>query len=171
MKFLVDFLENNTIEKTHIFSQLKCTVDEAKILQLLTRKFLQSQEDVIVAELLQELYGAEDYTYLEHFGEVKTLLELGWITHHSFTPLKISDMSQLELYNTPVALTSVFMKLLEVGSLEMTLPDIKPYADHLEYLQDQFFRIELYQKMSIIRHNGNEHSLGINRIQNKLALS
>lgn len=170
MKFLVDFLENKTIEKSHIFSQLKCTVEEAKILQLLTRKFLQSQEDVIVAELLQELYGAEDYTYLEHFGEVKTLLELGWITHHSFTPLKISDMSQLELYNTPVALTSVFMKLLEEGSLEMTLPDIKPYADHLEYLQDQFFRIELYQKMSIIRHNGNEHSLGINRIQNKLDL-
>jgi len=170
LKFLVDFLENKTIEKTHIFSQLKCTVEEAKILQLLTRKFLQSQEDVIVAELLQELYGADDYTYLEHFGEVKTLLELGWMTHHSFTPLKISELSHLELYNTPVALTSIFMKLLEEGSLEMTLPDIKPYADHLEYLQDQFFRIELYQKMSIIRHNGNEHSLGINRIQNKLDL-
>jgi len=170
LKYLVDFLENKTIEKTHIFSQLKCTVEEAKILQLLTRKFLQSQEDVIVAELLQELYGPDDYTYLEHFGEVKTLLELGWMTHHSFTPLKISELSHLELYNTPVALTSIFMKLLEEGSLEMTLPDIKPYADHLEYLQDQFFRIELYQKMSIIRHNGNEHSLGINRIQNKLDL-
>jgi SpoVK/Ycf46/Vps4 family AAA+-type ATPase len=170
LKYLIDFLENKTIEKTHIFSQLKCTVDEAKILQLLTRKFLQSQEDVIVAELLQELYGADDYTYLEHFGEVKTLLELGWITHHSFVPLKISELSHLELYNTPVAVTSIFMKLLEEGSLEMTLPDIKPYADHLEYLQDQFFRIELYQKMSIIRHNGNEHSLGINRIQNKLDL-
>jgi len=170
LKYLIDFLENTAIEQTHVFSQLKCTVEEAKILQLLTRKFLQSQEDVIVAELLQELYGADDYSYLEHFGEVKTLLELGWITHHSFTPIKISDMSHLELYNTPVALTSVFMKLLEDGSLEMTLPDIKPYADHLEYLQDQFFRIELYQKMSIIRHNGNEHSLGINRIQNKLDL-
>jgi len=170
LKYLVDFLDNKTIEETHIFSQLKCTVEEAKILQLLTRKFLQSQEDVIVAELLQELYGADDYTYLSHFGEVKTLLELGWMTHHSFTPLKISELSHLELYNTPVALTSIFMKLLEEGSLEMTLPDIKPYADHLEYLQDQFFRIELYQKMSIIRHNGNEHSLGINRIQNKLDL-
>ncbi|MBD3809407.1 MAG: AAA family ATPase [Sulfuricurvum sp.] len=170
MKYLVDFLENKTIEKTHIFSQLKCTIDEARILRHLTRKFLQSQEDVVVAELLQELYGTDDYAYLDHFGEVKTLLELGWITHHSFTPLKISELSHLELYNTPVALTSVFMKLLEEGSLEMTLPDIKPYADHLEYLQDQFFRIELYQKMSIIRHNGNEHSLGVNRIQNKLDL-
>lgn len=170
MKYLIDFLENKSIEKSEIFSQLKCTVDEGKVLQLLTRKFLQSQEDVVVAELLQELYGPDDYSYLSHFGEVKTLLELGWITHHSFTPIKMSELSQLELFNTPIALTTIFMKLLEEGSLEMTLPEIKPYADHLEYLQDQFFRIELYQKMSIIRNNGNEHSLGINRIQTKLDL-
>jgi SpoVK/Ycf46/Vps4 family AAA+-type ATPase len=170
LKYLIDFLENPSIEQSEIFSQLKCTVEEGKVLQLLTRKFLQSQEDVVVAELLQELYGPDDYSYLSHFGEVKTLLELGWITHHSFTPIKMSELSQLELFNTPVALTTIFMKLLEEGSLEMTLPEIKPYADHLEYLQDQFFRIELYQKMSIIRNNGNEHSLGINRIQSKLDL-
>jgi SpoVK/Ycf46/Vps4 family AAA+-type ATPase len=170
LKYLIDFLENKSIEKSEIFAQLKCTVDEGKVLQLLTRKFLQSQEDVVVSELLQELYGPDDYSYLSHFGEVKTLLELGWITHHSFTPIKMSELSQLELFNTPIALTTIFMKLLEEGSLEMTLPEIKPYADHLEYLQDQFFRIELYQKMSIIRNNGNEHSLGINRIQTKLDL-
>jgi len=170
LKYLIDFLENPSIEQSEIFAQLKCTVEEGKVLQLLTRKFLQSQEDVVVAELLQELYGPDDYSYLSHFGEVKTLLELGWITHHSFTPIKMSELSQLELFNTPIALTTIFMKLLEEGSLEMTLPEIKPYADHLEYLQDQFFRIELYQKMSIIRNNGNEHSLGINRIQSKLDL-
>ncbi|MEW5831571.1 MAG: ATP-binding protein [Campylobacterota bacterium] len=170
MKYLIDFLENPVIEQSHIFQHLKCSADEAKILRLLTRKFLQGQEDVVVAELLQEIYGAQDYSFLSRFGEVKTLMELGWLTHHSFTPIKISELSQLELYNTPVALTPVFMKLIEEGSLEMTLPDIKPYADHLEYLQDQFFRIELYQKMSIIRHNGNEHSLGIHRIQKKLEL-
>lgn len=170
MKYLIDFLETNAIEKSHIFAQLKCTIEEAKVLQLLTRKFLQSQEDVAVCELLQELYGADNYDYLSHFGEVKTLLELGWVIHHSFTPIKISELTQLELFNTPVALTSLFMKLLEDGSLEMTLPEIKPYADHLEYLQDQFFRIELYQKMSIVRHGGNDHSVGVNRIQNKLDL-
>jgi len=170
LKYLIDFLENETIENSHIFAQLKCTVAEAKILQLLARKFLQSQEDVAVSELLQEIYGAESYEYLSHFGEIKTLLELGWMTHHSFTPIKISELSQLELFNTPIALTPLFMKLLEEGSLEMTLPEIKPYADHLEYLQDQFFRIELYQKMSVVRHSGNDHSMGVNRFQSKLEL-
>ena len=170
MKYLIDFLENESIEKSDIFGQLKCTVDEAKILQLLTRKYLQGQEDVAVSEVLQELYEGETYEYLSHFTEVKTLLELGWIVHRSFAPIKINELSQLELFNLQIALTSLFMKLLEEGSLEVALPEVKPYADHLEYLQDQFFRIELYQKMSIVRHGGNDHSVGVNRVQNKLDL-
>jgi len=76
----------------------------------------------------------------------------------------------LELLNTAVGLTPAFLKLLQDGSLDLDLPDIKPYGDHLEYLQDQFFRIELYQKMSLIRQNVHEHSLGIDRIQTKLIL-
>ncbi len=170
MKYLIDFLENKSIEKSDIFGQLKCTVDEAKILQLLTRKYLQGQEDVAVSEILQELYEGETYEYLSHFTEIKTLLELGWIIHRSFAPIKISELSQLELFNLQIALTSLFMKLLEEGSLEVALPEVKPYADHLEYLQDQFFRIELYQKMSIVRHGGNDHSVGVNRVQSKLDL-
>jgi SpoVK/Ycf46/Vps4 family AAA+-type ATPase len=170
LKYLIDFLENESIEKSDIFGQLKCTVDEAKILQLLTRKYLQGQEDVAVSEVLQELYEGETYEYLSHFTEVKTLLELGWIVHRSFAPIKINELSQLELFNLQIALTSLFMKLLEEGSLEVALPEVKPYADHLEYLQDQFFRIELYQKMSIVRHGGNDHSVGVNRVQNKLDL-
>lgn len=170
MESLIDFLEAEAVEQTQIFSQLKCEEDEARILQLLAQKFISGQEDYIVLELLQELYGTEDYAFVGHLEQIKTLLELGWITQNSFTPLKISDLTRLELLNTAVALTPSFLRLLEEGSLEMTLPDIKPYDDHLEYLQDQFFRIELYQKMSAIRHNVHEHSLGIDRIQNKLEL-
>jgi SpoVK/Ycf46/Vps4 family AAA+-type ATPase len=76
----------------------------------------------------------------------------------------------LELLNGAVAITASLLRLLEEGTLEMSLPEIKPYADHLEYLQDQFFRIDLYQKMSSIRQNIHEHSLGINRIKTKLEL-
>ncbi len=170
MEYLIDFLECRDLEKAKIFTQLKCESEDAQILQLMARRYIGGQEDVVVVELLQELYGVEKYSYINHLGRVKGLLELGWLVHHSFTPLKISELSNLELLNTAVALTPSFLKLLEEGSLEMTLPDIKPYADHLEYLQDQFFRIELYQKMSAIRHNVHEHSLGINRIQSKLEL-
>ena len=170
MKNVINFIENEDVVKSELFAQLKCSEAEVKILQFLVKRYLQGSDDVLVIDVLQELYGNKDYVYLDHLADVKLLLELGWINQRSFTPLKISEVTNLELLTVAVGLTSSFLKLLEEGSLELSLPDVKPYADHLEYLQDQFFRIEMYQKMSSIRHNVHEHSLGIDRIQNKLKL-
>ena len=168
MKFLINLLECEDVEKTEVFIQLKCSVPEAKILRYMTQKFMETIEDVSVSEVVQELYEKDDYEYIYHLKDVKTLLELGWITQQSFQPLKINDLTYLELLNASISLTPSFLRLLEEGASELTLPEIKPYLDHLEYLQDQFFRIELYQKMSSIRQNIHENSLGINRIHTKL---
>jgi SpoVK/Ycf46/Vps4 family AAA+-type ATPase len=143
-------------------------VAEANILRTIAKKYVGGQDDVLVITLLQDIYGDDDYEHLDHLIEVKNLLELGWLHQQSFTPMKISEVTPLELLNTAVGLTPSFLKLLQDGTLDLDLPDIKPYGDHLEYLQDQFFRIELYQKMSVIRQNVHEHSLGIDRLQNKL---
>ncbi len=168
MKTLVNFLKTKEIEKSDIFIHLKCNKDEAKMLQYIADKYMNGQDDVVVFELLQKLYKSENYEHLDHLKELKNLLELGWLHQQSFTPIKISEVTPLELLNSAVGLTPSFLKLLQDGTLDLDLPDIKPYADHLEYLQDQFFRIELYQKMSVIRQNVHEHSLGIDRLQNKL---
>ncbi len=170
MKTLVDFLSNPKIEKTDIFIHLKCGANEALVLRYLTKRYMQGEDDILVLELLQELYESTKYQHLEHLSEVKNLLELGWLHQQSFTPLKISEVTPLELLNVAVGLTPSFLKLLQEGTLELDLPDIKPYTDHLEYLQDQFFRIELYEKMSAVRQNVHEHSLGVDRIQHKLEL-
>ena len=170
MKTLVNFLNEKEIEKSEIFVHLKCSINEAKILQYIAHRYLKGQDDVLVLDLLQDLYGSENYEHLQHLHELKSLLELGWLHQQSFTPVKIADVTPLELLNTAVGLTPAFLKLLQDGTLDLDLPEIKPYSDHLEYLQDQFFRIELYQKMSVIRQNVHEHSVGIDRLQNKLKL-
>lgn len=168
MKVLVGFLNIKDVTKSVIYEHLKCSKEEAKILQYVAKKYVDGAEDVLVLDLLQDIYGIEDYKYLDYIVHVKNLLELGWLNQQSFTPVKISDVTPLELLNSAVAFTSSMFKLLQEGTLESDLPDVKPYADHLEYLQDQFFRIELYQKISSIRHNVHEHSLGIDRTQTKL---
>jgi len=170
LKNLVNFLSQEKIEKSDIFAHLECSNAEAKVLQYLTATYMKGQDDVLILELLEELYSTQNYEHLEHLSELKNLLELGWIHQQSFTPMKISDVTPLELLNTAIGLTPSFLKLLQEGSLEAELPDAKAYGDHLEYLQDQFFRIELYQKMSLIRQNVHEHSLDIERLQNKLQL-
>ena len=170
MKTLIDFLECTDIKKSAIFPQLKCSEQEARILQALTKRYIEGQDDVLILEILQDIYTDKKYESINHLQEVKLLLELGWLHQQSFTPIKISEVTPLELLNSAVGLSPSFLKLLQEGSLDSDLPEIKPYSDHLEYLQDQFFRIELYQKMSAIRQDVHEHSLGIDRIQNKLKL-
>jgi ATP-dependent Clp protease ATP-binding subunit ClpA len=170
LKTLINFLNAKEIEKSEIFIHLKCSIDEAKLLRYIAQKYMKGQDDVLVLDLLQDMYKSENYEHLDHLKELKNLLELGWLHQQSFTPIKISEVTPLELLNTAVGLTPAFLKLLQDGTLDLDLPDIKPYGDHLEYLQDQFFRIELYQKMSVIRQNVHEHSLGIDRLQNKLQL-
>jgi SpoVK/Ycf46/Vps4 family AAA+-type ATPase len=84
--------------------------------------------------------------------------------------MKVSELSSLELINTSIALSPSFLKLLEVGSLDLVLPEVKEYSDHLEYLQDQFFKIDLAQKLNVVKHNFDENSPNINRLKSKLAL-
>jgi SpoVK/Ycf46/Vps4 family AAA+-type ATPase len=170
LKILNDFLNTKDVEKSSIFIHLKCSEDEAKMLRYVAKKYVEGQDDVLVFQLLQDLYTHTNYEYLDNLKGVKNLLELGWLHQQSFTPIKIADVTPLELLNGAVGLTPSFLRLLQDGTLDLDLPEVKPYADHLEYLQDQFFRIELYQKMSVIRQNVHEHSLGIDRLQNKLKL-
>ena len=168
MKTLVNFLSVKKVEESEIYFHLKCGISEAKILQFLAKKYMQGEDDVLVLSLLSDLYSSDEYEHLEHLVEIKNLLELGWLHQQSFTPMKISELTPLELLNTAVGLTPAFLRLLQEGTLETDLPEIKPYGDHLEYLQDQFLRIELHQKMSLIRQSVHEHSLGIDRVQKKL---
>ncbi len=170
MDTLVDFLKEKDVAKSEIFAQLKCSKDEARVLQYLSLKYVEGNDDVLVLDILQNLFGIDEYKYLSHLGQIKNLLELGWLDQQSFTPIKIAEVTPLELLNTAVGLSSSFLKIMQDVTADMDLPEAKPYIDHLEYLQDQFFRIELYQKISSIRQNVHEHSLGIERIQHKLKL-
>ncbi|MDD5157401.1 ATP-binding protein [Sulfurimonas sp.] len=170
MEILINFLEAKDVEKSTIFAQLKCSKSEALLLQALVKRYMSGDDDVLIFELLKELYGDKNYAFVKHLQEFKILLELGWIHQQSFNPIKISEVTPLELLNSSVALSPSLLKILQDGSSESELQDIKPYSDHLEYLQDQFLRIDLYQKMSAIRQNVHEHSLGIDRMQQKLQL-
>ena len=170
MRYLIDFLENKTVQKSLIYDQLKCSVDEAKFLQLMTKEYVLGSVDIGISDILVKLFGDKNYAHLKHLSLVKDLIEQGWIIQNSFLNSKIVDVSNLELLNSSVTLSSAFLKLLEEGTLEVVLPDVTPYSDHLEYLKDQFFRIDLYQKLSQTKYNTTENSPSFGRLKNKLEL-
>lgn len=170
MKYLIDFLENDDVEKSKIFAQLKCKKEEAQILRYLTNSYIEGAEDSSVAIMLKDLFGNEKYKHLEKLHLVKNLLELGWIFQSGLSQIKSADITNLSLLNSTVSLGSTFLKLLEDGNLELVLPEISSYGDHLEYLKDQFFKIELYQKLTTAKHSYTQNSPNINRLKNKLQL-
>lgn len=170
MTEVIKFLKSDHLDKLDIFAQLKCSVQEAKILQYLLKQYIQGVDNIMVVDILSEFYDIKKFEHLEQINHIKNLLELGWMVQSGFNHIKISEITKLELLNSSVSLSAAFLKLLEDGSLEFVLPEVSPYSDHLEYLQDQFFKIDLAQKLNIVKHNFGESSPNINRLKSKLAL-
>lgn len=172
MKHLINFITTTNISKSTIYNDLKCSEDEAVILQYITQQFIKGIEETPVIEIVQECFETEEYHYLNHLSLVKNLMDLGWLVQMSFGQVKTQEAIKLEILNTSVAPSISLLRLLEEGSLEISLPEIKPYTDHLEYLQDQFDSIELLHKLSISQSQQGfaETSLSIGRLQNKLSL-
>lgn len=170
MKYLVEFLEAEDITKLEIFEHLKCSKDEAEILRVVIRRYVEGNEETTIIELLMELYGTEAYGYLFHLKKIKELFELGWLVQNSFHSIRLGEISSLEMLHASVSPSVALLKLLENGNIELVLPEITPYSDHLEYLQDQFLRIELYAEMGTPKQGHAVASPSASRLQNRLGL-
>lgn len=170
MKEVIEFIKSKDVEQTNFFSQLKCSEEEARILQFITKEYVNGRDTLGVIEVLSEFYDLKKYEHLHKLDLIKSLLEFGWLVQVSFDQVKLSEVSKLELINSSISLSSAYLKMLESGSNDFVLPEIKTYSDHLEYLQDQFFRIELAQQLNIVRKNFDVNSPSSNRLKSKLIL-
>jgi len=170
LKYLIDFIKSKKVEDSKIFNDLKCSTDEATILQLVIKRYIQGVEDSLVIEILQECFEYKKYEYLDYLPLIKNLINLGWLVQMNFGQVKIQEVSNLELLNISISPSINLLRLLEDGSMEVVLPEIKPYIDHLEYLQDQFDVIEILQKISSSKDGFFDTSIGVGRLKNRLIL-
>ena len=170
LKYLIDFIETKEVRKTSIYKQLKCTKNEAELVQYVCQRYVNGMEEIPVLAMLQEKFPQKGYDYLKKLTLVKHLLDLGWLIQISFGQVKAHESSQLELLNTSVTPSMSLLRLLEKGSLEIFLPEVKPYTDHLEYLQDQFDMVSLLHKIATFKQGFADNSLSIGRLKNKLTL-
>ncbi|PAF46500.1 AAA family ATPase [Helicobacter sp. 12S02634-8] len=147
MKYYIDFIQTKDIKRTAIYAYLKCDILEAQILRYMAEALLGGNDEFVVLGLLEGVFKKKDTALLAYLPAIKNLLDLGWVVQSGFIATRTNEMAILELLNTNIALSPSFLKLLEDGSLNLELPEIIPYEDHLEYLKDQFLRIDLLQKL------------------------
>ena len=168
LKNLINFLENKDVSKSNIFSELKCSLEEATILQNLTLKYIEGLEEVTVSSLLKEIYSLKDYEHIKKIYIIKNLLESGWLVRNTLINQKTKELSNLELLHSNISLSSTFLKLLEDDNNNIELPKDEAYKDHLEYLKDQFLRIEIYQKLANFRNSFKKDSPNIDSLKKRL---
>ena len=82
MENLITFLENSDIEKSAIFSQLKCSLEEANILKNLTHKYIEGCEEVTVLAILKEIYTDKNYIHIKKVYIIKNLLRILKYNHN-----------------------------------------------------------------------------------------
>ncbi|MBK1994122.1 AAA family ATPase, partial [Campylobacter novaezeelandiae] len=153
---LKEFLNTKDIEKTKLYQKLKCSKNEALILKELCKNYVVSVSSINTFALLSGIFKQEKYAYLDALEDLKKLLERGFITQ-SLNFLKSSRVgkisnSRLNLLQSDISLSEYFLDFLE-DKPKLKLNKKDPYENFLEYLKDEFYKIELYEKLSFIKLN------------------
>ncbi|EMB8034970.1 ATP-binding protein, partial [Campylobacter lari] len=121
--------------------------DEILILKHLCKNYLQANTSINAYNLLSEVFKNDEYEYLDHLKDLKNLIEKGFIIQ-IFSDFKASKNSSLllNLLQCELSLSEVFLQVLENKTIQDYMQD-QIYEDHIAYLKDEFFKIDLYQRL------------------------
>ncbi|EIF8178888.1 ATP-binding protein, partial [Campylobacter coli] len=136
------------------YKELKCSKNEALILRELCKNYVISISSINAFTLLTGIFGSEKYSYLDTLEDLKRLIERGFVNQNSgFFKNIESNKSQnliLSLLQSELSLSEYFLEFLEAKP-RLNLDKKEAYGEYLEYLKDEFMRVELYERLSFIR--------------------
>ncbi|ELV0376513.1 ATP-binding protein, partial [Campylobacter upsaliensis] len=153
---LKEFLNEPKIEKSKLYQRLQCSKNEALILKELCKSYVCASASVSAFSLLAGLFGEKDYAYLDYLEDLKSLIKRGFVTSGSgffknIDSNKLSN-SKLVLLQSELSLSQYFLDFID-SKTSFKVPKIKAYGAYLEYLRDEFLKVELYEKLSFARHS------------------
>ncbi|EAI6879398.1 ATP-binding protein, partial [Campylobacter jejuni] len=141
-------------EDTQIYKELKCAKNEALILRELCRNYVVSISSINAFTLLSTIFGNDKYLYLDALEDLKKLIERGFVNQNSsfFKSLENNKTQTLTLalLQSELSLSEYFLEFLEAKP-RLNFEKQEAYADYLEYLKDEFVRIQLYERLSFIQ--------------------
>ncbi|EJN2032013.1 ATP-binding protein, partial [Campylobacter jejuni] len=131
-----------------------CAKNEALILRELCRNYVVSISSINAFALLSTIFGNDKYLYLDALEDLKKLIERGFVNQNSsfFKSLENNKTQTLTLalLQSELSLSEYFLEFLEAKP-RLNFEKQEAYADYLEYLKDEFARIQLYERLSFIQ--------------------
>ncbi|EDG4443351.1 AAA family ATPase, partial [Campylobacter jejuni] len=124
------------------------------ILRELCRNYVVSISSINAFTLLSTIFGNDKYLYLDALEDLKKLIERGFVNQNSsfFKSLENNKTQTLTLalLQSELSLSEYFLEFLEAKP-RLNFEKQEAYADYLEYLKDEFARIQLYERLSFIQ--------------------
>lgn len=149
MKHYISFIKSKNLATNRLFQSLNCSIFEGRILQYMSKMLLENQNNFLVANVIESVFGKKGLEATSYICHIKSLLNLEFIylTNDALN----SEIMLLELLNSYVALTPSFLKILENGKSDFAMPQISAYSDDLSYLKDEFAKIDILKKLAFLR--------------------
>ena len=149
MKHYISFIKSKNLATNRLFQSLNCSIFEGRILQFMSKMLLENQNNFLVANIIESVFGKKGLEATNYIHHIKSLLNLEFIylTNDALN----SEIMLLELLNSYVALTPSFLKILENGKSDFSMPQISAYSDDLSYLKDEFAKIDILKKLAFLR--------------------
>ncbi|EAK4946897.1 ATP-binding protein, partial [Campylobacter jejuni] len=120
----------------------------------LCRNYVVSISSINAFTLLSTIFGNDKYLYLDALEDLKKLIERGFVNQNSsfFKSLENNKTQTLTLalLQSELSLSEYFLEFLEAKP-RLNFEKQEAYADYLEYLKDEFARIQLYERLSFIQ--------------------
>ena len=155
----INFINSKDVLKDPIALSLNCSIDEIKVLQYMSKELLNNQNSFSVSSVIENVFKLKGVKSLKYIHIIKSLLNLDFIY---ITNDGNEDVLLLELFNSSIGLTHHFLNILENGKSKFKIPKITAYKSDLEYIKDEFLKIEVIEKLAILRkaqkHNSNNYS-------------
>lgn len=165
MKYYIDFINAKNLSKNTLTKSLNCSIYEARILQYMAKALLCKQNNFLVAQVIEGAFKATGESSLKYLKYIKSLLNLEYIVLIG----ESNNIMLLELLNANIALSQSFLGILENGKNDFDLPNIVAYSNDLDYLKDEFVKINLLHKLSLLRKNQHSDSRIYHQTQDNLA--
>ncbi len=149
MKHYISFIKSKNLATNRLFQSLNCSIFEGRILQYMSKMLLENQNNFLVASIIESVFGKKGLEATSYIHHIKSLLNLEFIylTNDALN----SEIMLLELLNSYVALTPSFLKILENGKSDFSMPQISAYSDDLSYLKEEFAKIDILKKLAFLR--------------------
>ncbi len=156
MKHLASFIKAKNLAKNRLFQSLNCTIEEGAILQFMAKMLLEKECNLLVANIIECVFGAKNIDATPYISHIKSLLNLEYI--YLTNNAQGGDIMLLELFNSYVSLSGAFLEILEAGKGPFEMPEISAYSDDLSYLKDEFAKINLLKKLAFLRRAKKQNS-------------